>query len=94
MNKLYFFRKLLTPIRSLTLGFSALSIIGAVILMMPFSSVNGQFTSFLDSLFTSMSAVTTTGLIVVDTGTYFNRFGQSVIMILFQIGGLGYMIFI
>jgi trk system potassium uptake protein TrkH len=78
----------------LTLGFSALSIIGAVILMMPFSSVNGQFTSFLDSLFTSMSAITTTGLIVVDTGTYFNRFGQSVIMILFQIGGLGYMIFI
>jgi trk system potassium uptake protein TrkH len=41
-----------------------------------------------------MSAVTTTGLIVVDTGSYFNRFGQSVIMILFQIGGLGYMIFI
>jgi trk system potassium uptake protein TrkH len=62
--------------------------------MMPFSSINGQYTSFLDSLFTSMSAVTTTGLIVVDTGTYFNKFGQTVIMILFQIGGLGYMIFI
>jgi trk system potassium uptake protein TrkH len=62
--------------------------------MMPFSSVNGQYTSFLDSLFTSMSAVTTTGLIVVDTSTYFNMFGQTVIMILFQIGGLGYMIFI
>lgn len=41
-----------------------------------------------------MSAVTTTGLIVVDTGSYFNMFGQSVIMILFQIGGLGYMVFI
>lgn len=94
MDKLNFIRNLLTPIRSLTFGFSILSIIGAIILMMPFSSVNGEYTSFLDSLFTSMSAVTTTGLIVVDTGTYFNRFGQSVIMILFQIGGLGYMIFI
>ncbi len=94
MIKFGFFRNLLTPIRSLTIGFSILSIIGAIILMMPFSSVNGQYTSFLDSLFTSMSAVTTTGLIVVETGTYFNRFGQTVIMILFQIGGLGYMIFI
>lgn len=94
MKKFGFFRNLLTPIRSLTFGFSLLSVIGAVILMMPFSSINGQYTSFLDSLFTSMSAVTTTGLIVVDTGTYFNRFGQTVIMILFQIGGLGYMIFI
>lgn len=41
-----------------------------------------------------MSAVTTTGLIIADTGTYFNRFGQSVIMVLFQVGGLGYMVFI
>lgn len=94
MNKLAILRNLLTPVRSLTLGFSLLSVIGALILMMPLSSVKGQYTSFLDALFTSMSAVTTTGLIVVDTGTHFNRFGQSVIMILFQIGGLGYMIFI
>src|SRR3989337_1597656 len=94
MKKINFIRNLLTPIRSLTLGFSILSLIGALILIMPFSSSQGQYTSFLDSLFTSMSAVTTTGLIVVDTGTYFNKFGQSVIMILFQIGGLGYMVFI
>ena len=94
MNKPAILRNLLTPVRSLTLGFSLLSVIGALILMMPLSSVKGQYTSFLDALFTSMSAVTTTGLIVVDTGTHFNRFGQSVVMILFQIGGLGYMIFI
>jgi trk system potassium uptake protein TrkH len=93
-KKFDFFRNLLTPIRSLTLGFSILSLLGAIILMMPFSSASGESTSFLDSLFTSVSAVTTTGLIVVDTGSYFNRFGQSVIMVLFQIGGLGYMIFI
>ncbi len=94
MEKLSFLSNLLTPIRSLTLGFCLLSITGAIILMMPFSSTNGEYTSFLDSLFTSMSAVTTTGLIVVDTGTYYNLFGQCVIMVLFQIGGLGYMIFI
>ncbi len=88
------YKSLLTPIRSLTLGFSLISIIGAVLLSMPFSSVKGNYTPFLDSLFTSMSAVTTTGLIVVDTGSYFNWFGQLVIMILFQVGGLGYMIFI
>lgn len=83
-----------TPIQLLTIGFCLLSFFGAVLLSLPISSVNGQYTSFVDSLFTSMSAVTTTGLIVVDTGTYFNRFGQTIIMILFQIGGLGYMIFI
>jgi len=72
MKKFNFFRNLLTPIRSLTIGFSLLSIIGALLLMMPFSSTDGKYTSFLDSLFTSMSAVTTTGLIVVDTRQYFN----------------------
>lgn len=84
----------LTPIRSLSIGFTSLSLIGAIILSLPISSVSGESTSFLDALFTASSAVTTTGLIVVDTGTYFNRFGQTVIMALFQIGGLGYMIFI
>jgi len=71
MKKLGFFRNLLTPIRSLTFGFSLLSVMGAVILMMPFSSINGQYTSFLDSLFTSMSAVTT-GLISVYVKKHFN----------------------
>ncbi|MFO7446868.1 MAG: potassium transporter TrkG [Ignavibacteriaceae bacterium] len=62
--------------------------------MLPVSSASGQFTPFLDALFTSASAVTTTGLVVVDTGTFYNVFGQTVIMILFQVGGLGYMIFV
>ncbi len=89
-NKKFYF----TPIQSLSIGFSGLSLIGAVILSLPISSASGESTSFLNALFTSTSAVTTTGLIVVDTGTYFNRFGQTVIMSLFQIGGLGYMVFI
>lgn len=93
-QKIKKYKSLLTPIRSLTIGFSFLSLIGAVLLSLPIASVTGQSTPFLDSLFTSMSAVTTTGLIVVDTGSYFNWFGQLVIMILFQVGGLGYMVFI
>jgi trk system potassium uptake protein TrkH len=72
MKKFNFLRSLLTPISSLTIGFSLLSIIGAVVLMMPFSSINGQYTSFPDSLFTSMSAVTTTGLISVYIKKHFN----------------------
>ena len=62
-------------------------------LILPVSSVASTSQNFLDALFTSTSAVTTTGLIVVDTGTYYNFFGQFVILILIQIGGLGYMIF-
>jgi trk system potassium uptake protein len=86
-------RKLL-PLRLLSIGYLFLSAAGAFILMLPVSSYSGEYTSFLDALFTSVSGVTTTGLIVVDTGTYFNRFGQTVIMVLFQVGGLGYMLFV
>jgi trk system potassium uptake protein TrkH len=62
--------------------------------MQPFATVEDRNISFIDALFTATSAVTTTGLIVVDTGSFFTRFGQTIILILFQVGGLGYMIFI
>lgn len=84
----------LTTIQSLVLGFVVIILIGAFLLMQPFSISEDKKISFLNALFTATSAVTTTGLIVVDTGGFFSRFGQSVILILFQIGGLGYMIFI
>lgn len=71
-----------------------MSLVGAVLLSLPLSSTSGNYSSFVDSLFTSMSAVTTTGLVVFDTGSYYNWFGELVIMLLFQVGGLGYMIFI
>ncbi len=76
--------------RNIVMGFLAVIITGAVLLMLPFSSASGRLTSFLDALFTSTSAVCVTGLVVKDTGTYFSFFGQLVILLLIQIGGLGY----
>lgn len=84
----------LTPARSLALGFTGLTLVGAVLLMLPVASRNGTVQPFVDALFTATSAVTTTGLIVVDTGSYYTLFGQWVILALFQVGGLGYMAFV
>lgn len=90
--------KLLNPSRwrlssyqILTLGFAAIIVAGALLLMTPYASVNGSTLSFVDALFTATSAVCVTGLVVVDTGTYFSNFGQIVIIFLIQIGGLGLM---
>lgn len=65
-------------------SFSAVILTGALLLMLPASSSSGGWTPFLDSLFTSTSAVCVTGLVVVDTGTYWSAFGQSVILFLIQ----------
>ncbi len=75
----------------LVAGFALLILIGAVLLMLPIASKEGSSLSFIDALFTSTSCVCVTGLIVVDTGTYFSLFGQLVIITLIQIGGLGVM---
>lgn len=72
-------------------GFAAIILIGALILSTPFVSVSGESLSFLDALFTATSAVCVTGLTVVDTGSYFNTLGQSIVILLIQIGGLGFM---
>ena len=85
--------KTLTPVQLLSIGYIIIILIGALLLMLPISSENNSYQFFVDSLFTSASAVSTTGLIVVDTGTYYSTFGELVILILFQIGGLGYMLF-
>ena len=76
------------------LGFVFITLTGTLLLMLPEASVNGTSQSFVDALFTATSGVSTTGLIVVDTGSYYTAFGQWVILILIQIGGLGYMVFI
>lgn len=75
------------------IAFSFLSviIIGTILLSFPFSTTASGCISTIDALFTATSAVCVTGLIVVDTGTYFTPFGQLVILILIQIGGLGIM---
>lgn len=87
------FYKLLTgnPPVSLMLSFAGVILIGTVLLMLPAASVKGQVTHFVDALFTATSATCVTGLIVVDTGTYFTLFGQLIILALIQVGGLGIM---
>ena len=72
-------------------GLLLLILAGTLILMLPISSQAGMTTNFLTALYTSTSAVCVTGLILVDTGTYWSGFGQFVIFILFQLGGLGFM---
>jgi len=81
----------LTPAQILVVGFVALILAGTVLLTLPVSSATGRPTGFADALFTATSAVCVTGLVVVDTGTYFSTFGQVVILLLIQVGGLGFM---
>ena len=83
----------LRGVQILALGFLLVILVGALILTLPISTTSGESTNFLDALFTATSAVCVTGLIVVDTGTYWNAFGQTAIMILIEIGGLGFMSF-
>ena len=79
------------PPVTLMLSFAIVILIGTVLLMLPTASAQGQVTPFTDALFTATSATCVTGLIVYDTGSYFSLFGQLVILLLLQIGGLGIM---
>ena len=83
----------LSPVQVLALGFALVILIGAILLSLPISSNSGQATDFIDSLFTSTSAVCVTGLVTLDTATHWNYFGRTVIIVLIQIGGLGFMSF-
>ncbi len=80
-----------SPWYILIYGFAAFIAAGTILLILPVSSNNGEFTSPVNALFTATSAVCVTGLTVLDTGTYWSTFGQAVILVLIQIGGLGYM---
>ena len=78
-----------TSFQIIILGFAGVILIGAFLLMLPISSKAGIMTPFNEALFTSTSAVCVTGLVVQDTATYWSWFGQGIILILIQIGGLG-----
>lgn len=78
-------------LQTLALGFVVIILIGTLLLMLPISSRDQQSLNFIDSLFTATSATCVTGLVIRDTYTGFSFFGQLVIMILIQIGGLGFM---
>nr|WP_247681921.1 TrkH family potassium uptake protein [Paenibacillus sp. Marseille-P2973] len=80
-----------SPPQVLVLGFAFIILAGSLLLMLPISSSTGDSLPFIDAFFTATSATCVTGLVVVDTGTYFSTFGQVVIMLLIQVGGLGFM---
>ncbi|MBA4505915.1 TrkH family potassium uptake protein [Corynebacterium sanguinis] len=82
---------LFEPARLTAVVFLALILTGTLLLMMPFSTAGPQWAPFLPSLFTATSAVSLTGLTVVDTGTYWTPLGQGIILALIQLGGLGIM---
>ncbi|MEG0295121.1 MAG: TrkH family potassium uptake protein [Clostridium sp.] len=82
-----------SEVQILAIGFVILIFTGGTILSLPISSANGEYTPFLDALFTATSASCVTGLVTLDTGTHWNLFGQVVIMMLIEIGGLGFMSF-
>ena len=80
----------LHPANLILASFLLAIVIGSLLLKMPMSSKTGAI-PWIDAVFTATSAVCVTGLIVVDTGSYFSSFGQGVILALIQIGGLGIM---
>ncbi|MGB7407005.1 MAG: potassium transporter TrkG [Pontixanthobacter sp.] len=79
------------PVRLIPLLFLGAIAFGTALLMLPVMTADGQWTGFVTALFTSTSAVAVTGLIVVDTATYWSPLGKCVILFLFQIGGFGIM---
>ena len=79
------------PPQIIALVFLAIILLGSALLCLPAASKRGTPTDFLTSLFTATSATCVTGLVRVDTGTYWSGFGQAVILVMIQIGGLGFM---
>ncbi|MBP3633026.1 MAG: Trk family potassium uptake protein [Oscillospiraceae bacterium] len=82
-------KRRMTPFQFIILGFAGVILAGALLLMLPISSKNAMVTPFHEALFTSTSAVCVTGLVVQDTAAYWSVFGQGIILMLIQIGGLG-----
>ena len=79
----------LSSFQVIILGFLLVILLGSALLMLPIATVSRECAGFSDALFTSVSAVCVTGLVVRDTATYWSLFGQTVILCLIQIGGMG-----
>lgn len=82
--------KRFSPARVLVIGFAAIIATGTLLLWLPFSSKSGEFTPLFDCFFTATSASCVTGLIIYDTFTHWSVFGQIIIAMLIQVGGLGF----
>lgn len=90
MSEKIIYRKFrLSSFQIIILGFAGVILLGTLMLMLPSSTTEGCVTPFNEALFTATSAVCVTGLVVQDTGSYWSTFGQAVILMLIQIGGLG-----
>lgn len=86
-------RRYLHPAQLVVLSFAVVILVATALLSLPFATRSGQRMPLVDALFTATSATCVTGLIVVDTGTFFSTFGQLVILACIQVGGLGLMVF-
>ena len=82
-------QKRLSSAQIIILGFAAVILLGCLVLMLPISTRSREGASFADALFTATSAVCVTGLVVQDTATYWSGFGQTVILLMIQVGGMG-----
>lgn len=91
LRKFSKFGKNLSRTQVIALGFLLIILAGSLILMLPAASRQGTVTPFLDCLFTAVSATCVTGLIVVDTYQHWSMFGQVILLLLIQVGGLGFM---
>lgn len=78
----------------LSLGYLTVILAGSLLLMLPFATKKGESTTYLNALFTSTSATCVTGLVPYDTNTHWSLFGQIVLVLLIQTGGLGFMTFV
>lgn len=95
---LLFFRRLykrmgFNALGAIAAGFAVIILVGSLLLTLPVASAANERVGWFDALFTSTSAVCVTGLVAVDTGTAYSRFGHSVLLVLIQVGGLGFMTF-
>lgn len=79
----------INPFHIIIGGFFLVILLGSILLSLPIATISGVRTSFIDALFTATSATCVTGLVIYNTGEYWSIFGQTVILILIQIGGLG-----
>ncbi|MDR3318303.1 MAG: Trk family potassium uptake protein [Clostridiales bacterium] len=84
-------KRVLKPTQVIVIGFATAILVGAFLLSLPIANTNREWVSFVDALFTSTTSLCGSGLTVYDTGAFFNIFGQIVILLLIQIGGLGVM---
>lgn len=91
LKRLAWVSKKMSKMQIIALSFFIVIMLGTLLLTLPISSKSGIWTNFWDALFTATSATCVTGLVVVDTWSHWNLFGQLVILIMIQIGGLGFM---